>query len=167
MCISSTSYNTFQGTKAAILDGRFNVRRNHQTAALPIQLYNRIFGAFCVRARNDNLTPPDDVLRGTAELLKSVSGINLTEAPRDAATRQILSQILGQSLDRVQNPDSTTADYMHTQPTPFDVNAAPMIAEVKPELGLRGDPSVQVSFSYARFHCLDGVCRKHLSHTHY
>lgn len=158
----STDYNKHQGTNAAILDGRFNIHHGDQTAAPPIQLYDRVFGAFSVRVQDPNLTAPEDFLRRTAKLLRSVSGISIEEASRDEETREILAQILDLSFERVDNQDNTASDYMSVHPTPFNVNAAPIIVQVKGELGTSGDPSVHLSFSYARFYCLGSVSRHHL-----
>ena len=48
-------------------------------------------------------------------------------------------------------------DYMSTQPTMWHINVAPIICEIKSELGQgSSNPSVH-SFSYARFYCLNEV----------
>ncbi|KAE9382671.1 hypothetical protein BT96DRAFT_798442, partial [Gymnopus androsaceus JB14] len=120
---------------SCILDGRFSDKPEEPgTAAPPIQIYDPVFGSFLKRV-NDNDEVPDKILRSTAELLRSASTIKTAESPRDSE-------------------NLTSADYMLAQHTPFNVNAAPIMAEVKSELGSGGsDPSVQSGFSYARFYC--------------
>ncbi|KXN81872.1 hypothetical protein AN958_03574 [Leucoagaricus sp. SymC.cos] len=150
----STNYNSIQASDTPLLDGRFNVKAGGPTAALPIELFNPVFGSFATRARDPTLRVPDDVVRLTAKLLRSVSGIAVAEVPRDKQTRNILSQIMNLAFETVQNKDKTNVDYMSVHPTPLNVNAASTIVEIKSELGAGGsDPSVQVSFSYAKFYC--------------
>jgi hypothetical protein len=150
----STEYRRIQGSDVAILDGRLNDEVGPPTSAPPIQIYHPVFEAFSKRSKDLDLKVPDDVLRLTASLLRSVSKISVKEAPRDSESREILAKILGVSLEHVSNQDRTSADYMSVQHTPLNINAAPIIVEVKGELGLGGsDPSVQSSFSYARFYC--------------
>ncbi|KAJ3795603.1 hypothetical protein GGU11DRAFT_837427 [Lentinula aff. detonsa] len=131
----SSNYNEIQGSDVPLLDGRFNGRAGGQTAAPPIEIYHPAFGAFSKRCKDPELEVPNDVLCHTASLLRSVSKISVQEAPRDLETRVILAKILGVSCEH-------------------SINAAPVLVEVKGELGVDGsDPSVQASFSYARFYC--------------
>ncbi|KIK64163.1 hypothetical protein GYMLUDRAFT_83497 [Collybiopsis luxurians FD-317 M1] len=148
----SANYDEIQASAAALLDGR-SAKNGPQTAAPPIELYHPVFGRFSELSNCPDLEVPENVLRDTAELLRSVSTISIREAPRDEGTR-LLTKILGISLEHVVNQDRTSADYLSVQHTPFNINAAPFIGEVKGEMGNGGsDPSVQVSFSYSRFYC--------------
>lgn len=171
----STEYIGVQGGDFYILDGRFSGGKGAQTAAPPIQIYHEVFGDFHTRCRDSGLEIPDDVIRNTAALLRSVSKIEVKESPRDADTRSLLSDILGVTFANIVNRDRTNADFMSVQPTQFNINAADINAtetkvvninaattvdEIKAELGAGGsEPSVQCSFSYARFNCNDEASR--------
>ncbi|KAJ3997180.1 hypothetical protein F5050DRAFT_1807043 [Lentinula boryana] len=150
----SSNYNEIQGSDVPLLDGRFNGRAGGQTAAPPIEIYHPAFGAFSKRCKDPELEVPNDVLCHTASLLRSVSKISVQEAPRDSETRVILAKILGVSCEHVMNLNQTLSDLTSVQHTLQSINAAPVLVEVKGELGVDGsDPSVQASFSYARFYC--------------
>lgn len=150
----SGDYRQIQGSDIPLLDGRLHDEAGHQTAAPPIEIYHPVFGNFSKNSKDLNLQIPEDVLRLTASLLRSTSRISVREAPRESASREILAKILNVSLEHVSNQDQSSADYMSPQHTPLNVSAAPIIVEVKGELGFGGsDPSVQSSFSYARFYC--------------
>ncbi|KAJ3733131.1 hypothetical protein DFJ43DRAFT_1069382 [Lentinula guzmanii] len=150
----STNYNEIQGSDIPLLDGRFNGRAGGQTVAPPIEIYHPVFGAFSKRREDPELEVPSDVLRHTASLLRSVSKISVQETPRDSETRGILAKILGVSFEHVVNTDETSCEFMCVQHTPQSINAAPALFQIKGELGAGGsDPSVQASFSYARFYC--------------
>lgn len=151
---NSGHYRKIQGSDVPLLDGRLHDEGCHQTVAPPIQIYHPVFGSFSKNSRDLNLQIPEDVLRLTASLLRSTSRISVPEAPRESASREILAMILNVSLEHVSTQDTLSADYMSPQHTPLNVSAAPIIVEVKGELGLGGsDPSVQSSFSYAQFYC--------------
>ncbi|KAJ3796359.1 hypothetical protein GGU11DRAFT_831818 [Lentinula aff. detonsa] len=150
----STNYNEIQGSDIPLLDGRFNGRAGGQTVAPPIEIYHPVFGAFSERCKDPKLEVPNDVLCDTASLLRSVSKISVQEAPRDSETRGILAKILGVSFEHVVNTDETSCEFMCVQHTPQSINAAPALFQIKGELGAGdSDPSVQASFSYARFYC--------------
>jgi len=154
----STEYNKIQGSQTAILDGRFNPIKYEDTSAPPIELYHPAFGKFSALARDPALEVPDDILQSTARFLRRVSGISTNEALRIRMQREILAKILGVAFECISNSDSTSSDYISVHPTKWHINAAPIVCEIKSELGQGGsDPSVQVSFSYARFYCLKEV----------
>lgn len=162
----SNNYNDNQASDISLLDGRFNAQDYQQTAGPPIELYHRVFADFSFHSRNTD-TIPEDVIRLTAKLMRSLSGISVQEKSRDTDTRKILNTILGIGLETVYNQDKTSSDYAALCPTPFHVNAAPLIMEVKGELGLGGsDPSVQSSFSFTRFYVSDEVSLFSLTTVH-
>uniref|UniRef100_A0A0W0G6G0 Protein kinase domain-containing protein n=1 Tax=Moniliophthora roreri TaxID=221103 RepID=A0A0W0G6G0_MONRR len=151
----SNNYSENQASDNALLDGRFNESGN-TTTALPIELYHPAFANFLSNARDPDLQVPDDVLCSTAKLIRQLSVIRVLENPRSSDCRQTLADIMGSALSELVNKDSSSADFMSPHPTPMNVFAAPDIVEIKSEWGSGGcDPSVQVSFSYARFYCQD------------
>ncbi|KAF5338213.1 hypothetical protein D9757_015184 [Collybiopsis confluens] len=82
-----------------------------------------------------DLNVPEDVLRHTASLLRSVS-------------------ILAVPLERVSNLDGTSSDYISAATTPMYINATSAVVEVKADLGSGGsDPGTQSLLSYSRFYC--------------
>ncbi|KAH0839406.1 hypothetical protein J3R83DRAFT_136 [Lanmaoa asiatica] len=132
----STEYNKIQGSQTVILDGRFNYNKYADTSAPPIDLYHPAFGKFSTLARDPALDPS-------------------TQASHVAIrSREILAEILNLAFERISNSDSTAPDFISVHPTKWNINATPIICEIKSELGQGGsDPSVQASFSYARFYC--------------
>lgn len=118
--------------------------------------------------RNPDFRIPDEhmsIVSLTARLFRELSVISVQEHPRDASSRVTLADILGINLMTLVNNDRIVPDYMHPQGVEFNdaqdvrrqVTAAPVIVEVKSELGAGGDPSVQVSFSFSRFYCQETV----------
>lgn len=155
----SVGYKSNQAShETALLDGRLAQNGPSSTSALPIQIYHPVFGHFLQRCRDTTVAIPEDVLRYTAALLRSVTEISTQEAPRDAKTREILAQILSVPLEHISNQDKTSPEYMSLASTLMNISAASSIKEVKGELGIGGsDPSVQCSFSFARFYCSEEV----------
>ncbi|KAH9960083.1 hypothetical protein BJV74DRAFT_954596 [Russula compacta] len=152
----STEYNRIQGSRTAILDGRFNNLKFADTSAPPIELYHPAFGKFSTRARDSAVDVPDEILQSTARFLRRVSAISTNESRRDSESRGILAEILGIAFEHISNSDTTSSDFISIHTTKWHINAAPIICEIKSELGQGGsDPSVQSSFSFARFYCLD------------
>ncbi|KAG7094625.1 hypothetical protein E1B28_005449 [Marasmius oreades] len=141
----------------AILDGRFNPKYPVETSAPPIELYHPAFAQFAALIRDPTFQVPDDddILSNTAALIRSCSQIETYEGPGNTNTCLILGRILHLPLDQFENDDRTATDCMALYETPLDsVAAACVIAEIKGELGSTGaDPSVQASFSFARFYC--------------
>ncbi|KAE9388304.1 hypothetical protein BT96DRAFT_438032 [Gymnopus androsaceus JB14] len=124
------------------------------TAAPPIEIYHPVFGAFSKRSKDSDLNIPDKFLCQTASLLQSVSAISVEEDSRVWESSNILSEMLSLSFQHIFNEDWTSAGLISAQHTPLNVNAAPIMIAVESELGAGGsDPSVQSSFSYARFYC--------------
>ncbi|EEB89619.1 hypothetical protein MPER_12262 [Moniliophthora perniciosa FA553] len=162
----STNYSENQNTektKTALLDGRVK-ELGQTTAALPIELYHPAFAKFRSNAQNLNFEVPDEILRKTAELIRKLSTIRAYEDSRTTDCKALLSRILGTSLDEVTNADKTAADFTSPLPTELGASAVPDMAEIKSEWGSGGcDPSVQVSFSYARFYCQEEVSLLSLS----
>ncbi|KAF5352260.1 hypothetical protein D9757_012519 [Collybiopsis confluens] len=104
--------------------------------------------------KQSDLNVPEDVLRHTASLLRSVSVHSVKESPQDAETRDKLAQILAVPLERVSNLDGTSSDYISAATTPMYVNATSAVVEIKAELGTGGsDPGTQSLLSYSRFYC--------------
>ena len=150
---NSTEYNRIQGSQTAILDGRFNDLRYEATSAPPIQLYHPAFGKFSALARDHALVVPDDILKLTARFLRRVSAISTYDAPRNSESDDILAEILGITFNHITN-----SAFFSVHPTKWHINAAPILCEVKSELGQGfSDPSVQGSFSYAQFYCQKDV----------
>lgn len=142
------------------MDGRFNASSTAPgTAAPPVELYHKVFSEFIANADDVHLNVPEQVVRDTAELMRGLSAIFSLEITRDRDSRRLLAAILGTPLITLSS-DRTSSDYMVSQKIPLPINdiAAPGIVEVKAEMGSGGsDPSVQVSFSFDRYHCLDEV----------
>ena len=144
------------------MDGRFNASSTAPgTAAPPVELYHKVFSEFIANADDVHLNVPEQVVRDTAELMRGLSAISSLEITRDRDSRRLLAAILGTPLiTLLSSDDRTSSDYMVSQKIPLPINdiAAPGIVEVKAEMGSGGsDPSVQVSFSFDRYHCLDEV----------
>ncbi|ESK88924.1 hypothetical protein Moror_13206 [Moniliophthora roreri MCA 2997] len=146
------NYNENQASDATLLDGRFNVSGN-ETVAPPIELYHPVFASFLSYARDKNLEVPEEVLCDTAELIRQCSAIDASESP-DAGYRQTLANILRTPVDiQVVHQDGTFSGCTSPLPTPMNVSAAPYIVDFESHLGSSGfDPTVQLSFSYARFY---------------
>ncbi|ESK82402.1 hypothetical protein Moror_12171 [Moniliophthora roreri MCA 2997] len=149
------NYSENQASDNALLDRRFNESEN-TTTALPIELYHLAFANFLSNAHDPNLQVPNDVLCSTAKLIRQLSVIRVLENPHSSDCKQTLADIMECALSHFVNKNSSSADFMSPYPTPMNAIAAPGIVEIKSEWGSGGcDPSVQVSFSYARFYCQD------------
>ena len=75
--------------------------------------------------------------------------------------RSTLSAILGISLVGVVNSDDTYQDFVYQVRTPKlgpVALAAPVMVEIQPDIGGNTDPTVQLSFSYRKYHSLPEVC---------
>jgi hypothetical protein len=76
-----------------------------------------------------------------ARFLHCVSAISTYDAPRNSESDDILAEILG-----------ITFGFFSIHLTKWHINAAPILCEVRSELGQGdSDPSVQGSLSYAQF----------------
>ena len=157
---NTENYATNQSNPVtAILDGRF---KRYSTAALPIQLYHPAFATFIALRddRSKDADIPEEILVKTALLLSGLSEVESQESGRNIDVRYTLSEILDVSLVGIVNSDSSRADFIHQVRTPKlgpVAHAAPVMAEIKPELGGNTDPTVQVSFSYRRYYSLPEV----------
>ncbi|GLB44376.1 hypothetical protein LshimejAT787_1700030 [Lyophyllum shimeji] len=108
----SDKYLKHQGSTFPILDGRWDPSAGSPaTQAPPIELFHPVFAEFRAKFSDITTPTPDEVIRKTASLVRSVSAI----APTEQTTALVL-------------------------------------VEEKDELGIDGsEPSVQGSFSYAKF----------------
>ncbi|KAJ6610940.1 hypothetical protein B0H10DRAFT_1919177 [Mycena sp. CBHHK59/15] len=149
----SKSYNTYQGQKVPILDGRYNALKNRQTIAPPVELFHPVFACFRARLEEATTEVAEDIVRDTASLMRSSSAIQVSEQPRTQNTRTSLAKILKQSFLQVVNLDRTSADHIALcADTAVHETAAVVVVEEKSELGAGGsEPSVQGSFSYMKF----------------
>ena len=83
------------------------------------------------------------------------------EWERKLDVRSTLSAILDISLVGVVNSDDTYQDSMYQVRTPRlgpGALAVPVMVEIQPDIGGNIDPTVQVSFSYRKYHSLPEVC---------
>ncbi|KAJ7857800.1 hypothetical protein B0H14DRAFT_2750393 [Mycena olivaceomarginata] len=149
----SKSYNNYQGQKVPILDGRYNALKNRPTIAPPVELFHPVFACFRARLEEATAEVPEDIVRDTANLMRSSSAIQVSEQPRTQNTRTSLAKILKQSFLQVVNLDRTSADHIALcTDSAVHETAAVVIVEEKSELGAGGsEPSVQGSFSYLQF----------------
>ncbi|KAH9986762.1 hypothetical protein BJV74DRAFT_796731 [Russula compacta] len=129
----STEYNKIQGSRTAILDRRFNHIKYEKNSALQLNITILPSGSSLPAHETPAIDVLDDILQSMARFLRRVSTIITNEA----------------------NSDSTSPFLSRFVPPKWHINAAPIFCEIKSDLGRGGsDPSVQASFSYARFHCL-------------
>lgn len=98
---------------------------------------------------------PDDILEGTAELMRILPQISASEHTRDTSSREQPGTLLGKPLLKIDNYDKSSADCMSSEAA-LGIPVLTLIAELKPELAA-GDPSVQVAFSYDRYYCQEQV----------
>ncbi|KAF5369674.1 hypothetical protein D9615_010238 [Tricholomella constricta] len=109
------------------------------TQAPAIELFHPVFAEFFARADDNTTDIPDTVVCGTASLMRSVSAISTTESTR-TDSRKSLSTILGQSSWQTRTWTGAAE------------TTALALLEERGELGVGGcEPSVQGSFSYAKF----------------
>uniref|UniRef100_A0A0W0FIA7 Uncharacterized protein n=1 Tax=Moniliophthora roreri TaxID=221103 RepID=A0A0W0FIA7_MONRR len=141
---------------AALLDRCFNAFWK-ATTALPIELYHPAFANFLSNAHNSNLQVPDDVLCTNAKLIQQLSTIRVSGSyVGDNDFLQTLSDILEVVIDTPVG----SSNYMSKHLTPMNINAVTEIIEIQSDSDIGGaDPSVQVSFVYARFYCQENRAR--------
>jgi len=144
---------------AAILDGRYT---DDLTAGLPIQLYHPAFATFIALRDDHSDNIPEETFVQTARLFSGLSELVVSQdAERTLDVRSTLSAILGIPLVGVFNSDDTYQDFVYQVRTPKlgpVALAAPVMVEIQPEIGGNTDPTVQVSFSYRKYHSLPEVC---------
>ncbi|KAG7090483.1 hypothetical protein E1B28_009597 [Marasmius oreades] len=148
----SINYHSIQATDGqALVDGRFSGKKYIPTTGLPIELMHPTFSRFLHNAAKSD--PPEDIVRMTAELMRTCSQIQVRESPRDKQSSEVLGKILHFPLEKVNSGDGSTPDFSILEPSFESISALPGCGEIKPELGHGGDPTVQGGFSYARFIC--------------
>ncbi|KAF8654708.1 hypothetical protein AX16_003459 [Volvariella volvacea WC 439] len=132
----SSSYALNQATDARVIfDGRYDPNHPLNTIAPPIELFHPIFSQFTA-LNSQSIVVPDDIVRGTASLLRYASAIR--------------PEILGIQVLQLVNDDKSIPDGVHLL-TVGSESYPLLVLEVKRELGEGGsDPAVQVSFSYKR-----------------
>ncbi|KAL0945302.1 hypothetical protein HGRIS_000808 [Hohenbuehelia grisea] len=139
------NYSSYQKGPTPILDGRYSDTAH--APALPVELYHPAFAVFRGVSENTSIRPPDEVIRGTRNLMMSTSQIQTGES---MSTRALLSELLAPGLTQTVNLDRSWPDHSFTQgrtEKPFGY-ASPLIIAEKPDLGTGGDCSVQGSFSF-------------------
>lgn len=144
-------YEFIQGSGDALLDGRFT-----SNAAPPIELYHPCFAHYKQYTQDVLTDVPEDLVRSVAVLMRELAQVRIDDE-REYECRGKLAAILGVALKR-NNVLLSGCSSFDVETKVGSTTAAPVIVEVQDELGQgESDPSVRVSFAYAKYYCSEEV----------
>ena len=144
----SRNYRNNQDGGLPILDGRYG-GNGPLPVAPPVEVFHPVFASFVADVADHNMQVPADVVTTTANFMRSLSEIAVSESSR-TDTRDALMDLLAAVVQQTVDKNTSSADqiinYNRTS-APYQ-QAVLAIVEEKAELGSGSDPSVQGSFSY-------------------
>ena len=148
-CVSARSrnYRHNQDGQLPILDGRYG-GNGPLPVAPPIEVFHPAFASFVADLADHNMQVPADVVTTTANFMRSLSEIAVSEGSR-TDTRSALTDLLAAVVQQTVNHKSSTDHIIVFNRTSAPYQQAVLaVVEEKGELGSGLDPSVQGSFSY-------------------